>query len=400
MRKPARWSRPSPAASSVPHLPAGGGAPTRPKVFVGADAFIDALRADLAACTRSLRVQFSTFEGDSAGQTFSRMLLEREELGVEVQMILDGYSEVIADDVYPFSLRGRDDLKAERARTASVLKELESGGVGIKRVAPAGKLHRYILFRDHKKMVVIDDRVAYVGGINISEHNYEWHDFMVRIEGPVVADLVADFTSTWDGATQPLETAHDDRDYVLNQSAGRPTVLDEALRLIAAAEERIALESPYPCGDRVETALLDAARRGVRVTVVTPYQPNHLHNRVWIRKLRRRLQHPNVEILGFPGTDGMTHAKLLVVDERIATFGSLNFQEIEALTQKELNVFTRDPALVAELSALLATDAAASEHAPHPRSAFGWWTYRLAYRVVRLWTARLLRRAGWRARYT
>ena len=380
-------------------MAAGGAAPTRPHVLVGAAAFIDALRADLESCTHSLRVQFSTFEGDSAGQTFARMLAEREDAGAEVQMILDGYSEVIADDVYPFSLRGRDDLRAERARTAAVLRELEAAGVGIKRVAPAGKLHRYLLHRDHKKMVVIDDRIAYVGGINVSEHNYGWHDFMVRVEGPVVADLVTDFTSTWSGDTIALTTAHDDRDYVLNQCAGRPTILDEALRLIAGAQQRIALESPYLCGDRVETALLDAAERGVHVTIVTPQQPNHLHNRVWIRKLRRRLQHPNVELLGFVGTDGMTHAKLLVVDERIATFGSLNFQEIEALTQKELNVFTRDPDLVGELSALLDADAAASAPAPQPRSAFGWWTYRLAHRVVRRWTARLLRRPEWRKRY-
>jgi cardiolipin synthase len=321
-------------------------------------------------------------------------------VGVHDLVILDVYSVVIADDVYPFALRGREALKAERARTATMLAKLEGAGIDIKRVAPAGRMHRYLPFRDHKKMAVIDDRVAYIGGLNVSDHNYGWHDFMVRVEGPVVADLVADFVSTWDGQTILLAESRDEGDYVLNQSPGRPTVLDEALGLIAAAQERILLESPYPCGDRIETALLDAARRGVGITIVTPYRPNHLHNRVWIRKLRRRLRHENIELLGFSGTDGMTHAKLLVVDDRIATFGSLNFQEIEALTQKELNVFTREPALVAELSALFAADAAASEPAPLPRSAFGWWTYRLAHWIARRWTARLLRRPDWRAQYT
>jgi cardiolipin synthase A/B len=369
------------------------------QVFVGADAFVAGLHRDLAECQHSLRVQFSTFEGDAAGRAFADLLLERVAAGVEVQVILDGYSEVIADDVYPFSLRGRRRLTAERQRTAAVIRELEAAGVAVKRVAPAGRFHRYLLFRDHKKMAVLDDRIAYVGGLNVSEHNYKWHDFMVRIDGAVVADLVTDFTSTWTGATTPLTVVNEDHDYVLNQSPGRPTVLDEGLRLIASAEERIALESPYPCGDRLETALLDAARRGVKITIVTPFRPNHLHNRVWIRKLRRRLRHENIELLGFVGADGMTHAKLLVVDDRIAVFGSLNFQEIEALTQKELNVFSRDPGLVAELSAVLAADAAASAPAPHPRSAFGWWTYRLAYRLARAWTSRLLRRPEWRARY-
>jgi cardiolipin synthase len=372
---------------------------TSKRVFVGAETFTTALRADLEHCQRTLRVQFSTFEGDAAGQSFTRMLLERVEACVDVQMILDGYSEVIADDVYPFALRGRRALRAEKRRTAELLAHLEASGVGVKRVAPAGRLARYLLYRNHKKMVVIDEQVAYVGGFNVSEHNYGWHDFMVRVDGDVVREISRDFTSTWAGHTLPLTERSEDRDYVLNHAPGRPTVLEEAFRLVDGARERIVVESPYLCGDRIERALLDAARRGVRVLVIAPRRPNHLHNKVWIRKLRRRLRHANIELLGYGGNHGMTHAKLLVVDDRIASVGSLNYQEIEALTQKELNVFTRDPELVAQLGALAAADADRSTHVRTPRTALGWWTYRLAYWIVRVWTKHLLRRAEWRSTY-
>jgi cardiolipin synthase len=368
-------------------------------VFIGAEAFVDALRADIATCTRSLRVQFSTFEGDEAGRVFADLLLDRVHAGVEVQMILDGYSDVIADDVYPFSIRGRKVLTTERRRRTELLHRLEGGGVTIRRVNPAGRCHRYLLFRDHKKMVILDDASAYVGGLNVSEHNYAWHDFMVRVEGPVIDDLVADFTSTWAGQTIALTQRRDHGDYVLNHSPGRATVLDAALDLIARARHRIVMESPYLCGDRIETALLSAAERGVTVLLVTPLRPNHLHNRVWVRKLRRRLRHANIEVMGYPGSDGMTHAKLLVVDHDIASFGSMNYQEIEALAQKELNVFTRNPALVAELTALAVADAAASRPVPTPSNAFGWFTYRCINRLVRFWTGRLLRRPAWRETY-
>ncbi len=371
----------------------------RQRVFVGAEAFVDALRTDVAACTRSLRVQFSTFEGDEAGQAFGELLLDRVAAGVEVQVILDGYSEIIANDVYPFAIRGRGVLAAGKRHRLELLARLQDAGVPIHRVNPPGRFARYLLFRDHKKMVIIDDRVAYVGGINISDHNYAWHDFMVRLDGPVVDDVVRDFTSTWAGETVTLTERHDDRDYVLNQSPGRPTILDASLDLIAEARERIVMESPYLCGDHVETALLDAAKRGVQVVLVMPRRPNHLHNRVWVRKLRRRLRHDNIEVLGYPGSDGMAHAKLLIVDDTLATFGSLNYQEVESLVQKELNVFTRDPDLVAELRALTTADAAASRPVPQPRSAFGWFTYRSAHWVLRTWTNRLLRRAEWRATY-
>ena len=369
------------------------------QVVTGGPAFLDAVRADLATCQSVLRVQFSTFEGDTAGQALAALLLERAAAGVAVQVILDGYTDVVADDVYPLTFSRRRKVRAERERTAELLARLVAGGVAVMRVAPAGRLYRYVLFRDHKKVVIIDDRIGYTGGINISEHNFAWHDFMVRLTGPVVEDLVADFTSTWSGATVSLTERRRDRDYALNQAPGRPTILTAALDLVEGAQRSIVLQSPYLCGDHVEQALLAAARRGVQVQILGPARPNHVHNRVWARKLRRRLHGPNIEVLGYGRGDGMLHAKMLIVDDTVAVFGSMNFQEIEALTQKELNVFTRDAALVAELCAHAVADAAASTPAARPATAFGWWTYRTLYWFFLTWTKRLVIRPHWRAVY-
>jgi cardiolipin synthase len=248
-------------------------------------------------------------------------------------------------------------------------------------------------------MIVLDDRVAFVGGINVSEHNYAWHDFMVRIEGPLAGELGADHESTWNGRTDVLDQSRPDRDYVLNHCAGRPSILDEVLRLVRAAEHRITFESPYLLGDRIESELLDAARRGVDVTLVLPRRANHLHARVWVRQLLRRLRHPNIRCYGYRPCGGMTHSKLLIVDDRIATFGSLNFLELEALTQKELNVFTRDPAIIEALDGLVRADVAESEPLPVPSTGFGRFTYDALHGFFRWWTARLVRDAAWRATY-
>ncbi len=371
----------------------------RSQVVTGGPAFLDALRADLASCTSVLRVQFSTFEGDAAGEALAALLLERAAAGVDVHLILDSYTDVVADDIYPVTISRRRKVRVERDRTAALLARLVAGGVAILRVAPPGRCWRYLLFRDHKKMVIIDDRIGYTGGINISDHNFAWHDFMVRLSGPVVEDLVADFTSTWSGATLALTEQRSDRDFALNQSPGRPTILAAALDLIEGAQRTIVLQSPYLCGDHVEDALLAAARRGVRVQILGAARPNHVHNRVWARKLRRRLHGPNIEVLGFGGSDRMMHAKMLLVDDAVAVFGSMNFQEIEALAQKELNVFTRDPALVAELRAHAAADASASTPTARPASAVGWWTYRALFWCCRTWTKRLVARPEWRAVY-
>jgi len=369
------------------------------QVVTGGSAFLDALRVDLRSCRRVLRVQFSTFEGDAAGEDLAALLLDRAAAGVDVQVILDGYTDVVADDIYPITWSSRRKVHAERDRTATLLARLADGGVTLRRVAPAGRWYRYLLFRDHKKMVIIDDRIGYTGGINISEHNFAWHDFMVRLTGPVVDDLVTDFTSTWSGTTTALTRRYDDRDFALNQCPGRPTVMDAVLELIDDAERSIVVQSPYLCGDHVERALVGAARRGVHVQILGATRPNHLHNRIWIRKLRRRLHGPNIEVLGYAVGDGMMHAKMLIVDDAVAVFGSMNFQEIESLTQKELNVFTRDPSLVADLRAHASADAAASTPTARPSFAFGWWTYRALHWFFRTWTKRLATRPQWRAIY-
>lgn len=371
----------------------------RYELCVDADAFVTALRAALPRCRERLLVQFSTFEGDAAGAELAELLLERAAHGVEVRMLLDCYSDIIVDDIYPIALHRRGAATKERDRTRALLERLAAGGVAIKRTAPPGFLGRFLLYRDHKKMVVLDDGVAFVGGINISEHNYAWHDFMVRIDGPLAAELGAEHTSTWAGSTVVLDQSRTDADYLINQCAGRGSIVDEVLRLVDGAERRVVFESPYLLGDRIETAILGAARRGVAVTIVLPWRANHFHSRLWVRKLLRRFRHPNIRCYGYQERGGMTHAKLLIVDDRIATFGSLNFLELEALTQKELNVFTRDPAIIGSLNELVDRDVAASELLPVPRSGFGRFTYGVLHGFFGWWTGRLVRDREWRSRY-
>ena len=104
------------------------------------------------------------------------------------------------------------------------------------------------MYRNHKKMVVLDDRVAFVGGINIADHNYAWHDFMVKITGPLAADIARDFRSTWAGSTVALGEPSSTSDYVLNQTPGRPSISNELLRMIERARWSIVIESPSLLG--------------------------------------------------------------------------------------------------------------------------------------------------------
>lgn len=369
------------------------------QLLIGAAAFMDAFTASLEDCHHSLLAQFMTYEADATGQAFSDQLAHKAAQGVEVRLMVDGYTDVVVSDVYPFLLHRIGSVREERAQTQRLLRELPTRGVAVKRTAPPGLMGLHMPYRNHKKMVILDERVAFVGGINISDHNYAWHDFMVRIEGPLVTDLAQDYCSTWDGATVAFAHPNGTGDYILNQRAGRLSVFQEILRMIGQAQHTLVIESPYLLGDHFEAHILAAAARGVKVTLITPYHSNKLMYRIWVRTLQRRLHHPNITIYGYQGNGGMTHAKLLIVDDEWASFGSYNMFELEGLTQKDLNVFSNNPDLIAQLRALVEHDLAQAVPLAPPRRAYGRFTYAIPYRIVYWWTRRLLRNTKWKATY-
>jgi len=375
------------------------GADHRFRVLVGSAAFLDSLADDVAAASSSVHVQFSTYEGDDSGEAFGRLLVESADRGLDVRLTVDHYSDVVLSDFHPLLVHRLPEIRQERVRTHALFDRLRAHSVGVRRTAPPGALGRFLLYRDHKKLVILDDRVAYVGGINVSDHNFTWHDMMVRVEGPVVEALAADFRSSWDGRTVVLPAASPSGTSVVNHDAGRESILHELLAMIAGARETLVIESPYLLGDRLETAIVGAADRGVRVTLIVPYRANRGIVRMWRRRTLQRFRHRNIALLGYRDTGGMLHAKFAIVDGRRATFGSFNMFELESRTQKELNLFTDDPDLVAQLEAVVAADLRASVPMPAPTWTFGRFTYEWCYRFFDSWTRRLLRDTEWVATY-
>src|SRR6202165_603839 len=87
---------------------------------------------------------------------------------------------------------------------------LEDAGVETRFTNPYGLSPRRLLSRNHKKLIVLDDRTAYLGGINFSEHNAAWHDMMLRIEDEAVAEFLRqDFLSTWTGRDRVAQQQFD-----------------------------------------------------------------------------------------------------------------------------------------------------------------------------------------------
>jgi len=277
---------------------------------------------------KHIELQFMTFEGDAVGWRLAHLLKKKVAQGVRVRVIIDYCSDFRARDAFAH----RPSRWPRIRETKRMIVAMRQGGVKVRRTNPPGFLYVKFMVRNHKKLAIIDD-ACYLGGINISEHNFEWHDFMVRLNGRATALALADFEATW----QEKE----------NYSRGNFIVekdLGTAIRnLISSARSEIVLSSTYFLDLVTARMLARKAEQGVKVTVLTVRRNNLIFLRLVTPYLFRILLRSGVEIYYY---DRFSHAKYLIIDRQKVLFGSSNFGYESYKTKDELCMLSEEPGLV------------------------------------------------------
>lgn len=313
------------------------------ELLVGAARFWARAAADLEGARRRALIQAMTFEGDAAGAAAAAALAGSP--APDRRLLVDAYSLHVINDRALGSVAGRRDeaLQAEARATWALFDRLVEGGAGVRITNPAGPLRLFWPARNHKKMLIVDD-VAYVGGINFSDHNFAWPDLMVRIEDPAAADfLSADFAATWTGAAR--RASGEFGPLALHVLDGRSNAEGFAaiLDLIAAARREIVVVSPYVTFPFVN-ALARAAGRDVAVRLVTPQGSNKPTVRDYLLGAADRGG------LDVRLTAEMIHLKGLLVDGEALVVGSSNFDFVSHAAEEEIVAVIRDPALIADFA--------------------------------------------------
>jgi len=315
--------------------------PPRFRLLVGSGEFLNALEADTAAARERIWVQTLSFEGDAAGQRLDTAL--RKSQAPDKRVLVDEFTRFVQNDRFLFSPKSLMDvtLREEVAETYRILRELSRDGVGVRWGSPWGFLGRRAAWRDHKKLILIDRDICYLGGINFTEHNFEWHDMMVRIEHPDVAAFCArGYERSWCGERASTSCAFDGLELLIIDPPDL-SPYDRVWTLMAGAKEEIFVESAYitlPLTD----ALGDAAKRGVRVRVLSPEGNNiPLFRRYITWEAARHGFHLNF-------IPGMTHMKAILIDGRTLIVGSANFHFTGHWTHNEIVAIVTDPGLVQE----------------------------------------------------
>jgi len=310
----------------------------------------DAMIEAIEAAQRQVLFETYIWKGDEVGQRFKTALAEAAERGVEVYCIFDGFANLV---VPPGFKRFPSSMKVLRYP-----------------VYVAGwrpfDLRRY--GRDHRKILVVDDTVGFVGGYNIGDaYATEWRDTHVRITGPGVFDLSRTFADFWNLNRRPrhgsrpllLETAADWEPRIrVHRNVPRLwmfPIRSMYLEAVARASHHIWMTHAYfiPDPDFVD-AIMDAARRGVDVRLLLPATSNHVIADWLSRGYYGEMLAAGVRIFRFQGA--MVHAKTSTIDGRWSTVGTANIDRLSMTGNYEVNVEFIDPSMAAQMERIFETD--------------------------------------------
>lgn len=311
------------------------------QLLVDAAEFWPAARADIAAAREHVYVQALTFEADAAGLALATALLDSP--APDKRVLVDCHSWHVVSDKLRYHPKHLFDsaLRAEVRATRAMVRDFERHGVGFQYINPAGPFLRRAPARNHKKLVCVDGRVAYIGGINFGDHNFAWHDFMLRIEDPAVAEFLGqDFQWTWGGCDHGTSRRFAGMELHVLNGRWNEQQFAVVLDLIGSARERIYVQSPYLAPPFSEE-LVRASRRGVHVQVVTPAVNNW---RPWQDHILWKAAGSPLDLQYYTG--GMTHMKAMLVDGRTLVMGSANFELWSYHFQQEYLALVTEPAIV------------------------------------------------------
>lgn len=309
-------------------------------VFTNSDLFFDQLEADIYNARHSVWIQCMSFEADRIGQKLIEILQRKPTL--DRTLLIDSYSKFVVNDTFlpgPFGILGKNNAWKERLALNRLLKEARHAGIRVKFTNPMGFLLFKYPVRNHKKLIVIDDHISYVGGINFTEHNFRWTDMMIRhSSNEICRALKATFLADLSGQEIPPVQVVDDTTklYILNGLKTR-LAFSELLSFISGAHKLTAI-TPY-----ISYPFLDAVAKVPENKVILPRQ----NNKRYIGFFHRLDRYDKINFIYSEGE--MIHTKLIIIDDRTVIYGSSNFDTISYLFEKEILLQKTDPFLVQQL---------------------------------------------------
>lgn len=313
--------------------------------FVNGEDKFAALKEDMRNAKKSIHIQYYIIKNDELFRSIVEILKDKVKEGVKVRILYDSMG--------CWKMRKK------------IWKQLEKEGIQCTEFFPAlvGRLHLRINYRNHRKIVVIDDCIGYVGGFNIGKEYIDkdpkfghWRDTHMRITGSSVTALEARFILDWNFADRKRLLSYEDyMDNLKMKHTGRspiqiitsgPDSHDEYIRntyvrMIHKARKSIYIQTPYFIPDEaILNALMIAVKSGIEVNIMIPCMPDHPF-----------VYWATYSYLGdmvmagancYTYNNGFLHSKGMIVDDRVLCYGTANMDIRSFALNFEVNAVVYD----------------------------------------------------------
>jgi len=333
----------------------------RTELLVDGEATFAAILEGIRCAERYILVQFFIIHDDQIGRQLKEALIDKAKQGVQVYLIYDEIGS------HKLPQRYLNDLAAAG---------VESHAFHTAR----GIMNRFQLnFRNHRKIVVIDGAIAYIGGHNVGDEYLgrdprfgRWRDTHIKLQGPAVLCVQLPFLEDWHwsvgghfypGLEWQARTADEPGQNVLIVPTGPADEFSACglmfVQLINSARRRCWITSPYFVpSDEVSAALQLAVLRGVDVRILVPQKADHLL--VYLSSFAFIEHSLRAGVRFFRYQEGFLHQKVILVDDDFAAVGTANLDNRSFRLNFEITAAIADRAFASEIDQMLTQDFAAS----------------------------------------
>lgn len=338
----------------------------------GTDKF-NALFADIRQAKTSIDVEYFIFANDSIGRCTIAHLLDAARRGVKVRLVIDGYKD--RERGYGYDGPRLDSLRQQ--------------GIDVQIFDPWRRPYLCHVLRDHRKIVVIDHEIGYIGGLNVADYYINgdpgvyggWRDTHIRITGEAVEGLAGYFENAWNISVhgmdyeRQLRSAATVPDSLLRVADVRKVVYFERSRvskqkkaetrnaIIAAfntAQDTLRIVSPYFLPTHtVRQALVRAIDRGVKVQILFSRDGDNALLTAGNMHFAKRLLRHGAEVFLYRGA--FHHSKIMMVDGSHSMVGSANLNSRSLKWDYEASCFIFDPEVTARLNDIFIQDCTHSD---------------------------------------
>jgi len=309
------------------------------KLYGAVNDWLDQLVEDIRHAEKYIYIETFRFNDDDAGRKVCEALIEQAKKGLDIRLIVDSWG----------------------TRRSTLFTKMQEQGIAIrffKKIVLTlnwfGKNHE----RNHRKIIAIDDRIAYIGSANFSKYSFKWRESILRMDESELTRIFRKiFLENFKTYKRKIKQRKYYKTIIYNGFKiirETPSIVHQKsrnyfMRLISEAKKEITIVTPYfVTGKAFRDKLVKAVKRGVKVTVVVP-----LHSDVRMVDYLRdifisSLSKKGVEFQMF--TKSNLHAKLIMIDQKIFSIGSTNFDYRSFRYMYEINLSGKDPQIISLIS--------------------------------------------------